>query len=93
MSEDKKPAELSMPVGGIFLLFLGIVFLLQSLNILPWGLWGNLWQFWPVLLIATGLSILLRHRNVWLVSLLILALFFVSLGLAIWQYSSFSITG
>ncbi|MBI2287968.1 MAG: hypothetical protein HYY41_06860 [Chloroflexi bacterium] len=93
MSEGKQAVEHSVPVGGIFLLFLGVVFLLQSLNVLPWGLWGNLWQFWPALIIAAGLGILLRHSNVWMVSLLILVLFFACLGIAIWQYGSFSVMG
>lgn len=59
MSEPKTPREYCVPVWGIFLLFLGILFLLQTFNILPWGLWGTLWRFWPVLIII-GLSLLLR---------------------------------
>ncbi len=86
MTEGKQPREHNAPIWGIFLLFLGIVFLLQSLNVLPWTLWGTLWRFWPVLIIVTGLGILLKRYNVWLVSLLIMALFFACLGIAIWQY-------
>ena len=88
MSEQKQRREHYVPVWGIFLLFLGIVFLLQTFNVLPWGLWGTLWRFWPVLLIVVGLSILLRRYNRWLVSVLILALFFACLGIAICQYES-----
>ncbi|MFC1987633.1 LiaI-LiaF-like domain-containing protein [Chloroflexota bacterium] len=88
MSEEKQPREHPTPTGGIFLLFLGIVLLLQSLNILPWALWGTLWRFWPVLLIITGLGILLRRYNVWLVGILILVLLFACLGIAIWQNGS-----
>ena len=86
MSEQKPQTVHNIPVWGVFLLFLGIVFLLQTLNILPWGLWGTLWRFWPVLIIAVGLGILLRRYNTWLVSALILALFLACLGIAIWQY-------
>ena len=86
MSEVRRSREHYTPLWGIFLLFLGTVFLLQSLNILPWGLWGTLWRFWPVLIIITGLGILLRRFNVWLVSVLILAVLFACLGVAIWQY-------
>lgn len=86
MPEEERPREQHAPIWGIFLLFLGIVFLLQSLNVLPWELWGTLWRFWPVLLIVTGLSILFGRYNVWLVSLLIMALLFACLGIAIWQY-------
>ncbi len=87
MSEKKPPMVLGVSIWGIFLLFLGIVFLLQTLNILPWGLWGTLWRFWPVLVIVIGLGILLRYYNAWLVSLLVLAILGACLGVAIWQYS------
>ena len=86
MSEQRPHRVTGAPMWGIFLLFLGIVFLLQTLNILPWGLWGTLWRFWPVLIIIVGLGVLLRPYNVWLVSLLILAVLGASLGIAIWQY-------
>jgi hypothetical protein len=87
MSGEKPQRVLGVSIWGIFLLFLGIVFLLQTLNVLPWGLWGTLWRFWPVLIIIIGLGILLRRYNVWLVSLLVLAIFGACLGIAIWQYS------
>jgi len=86
MPEEKRSRGHYAPIWGIFLLFLGIVFLLQTLNVLPWALWGTLWRFWPVLLIAIGLGFLLARFNVWLVSVLILALLFACLGIAIWQY-------
>jgi Na+-translocating ferredoxin:NAD+ oxidoreductase RnfD subunit len=85
VSEEKPPRENDIPTGGIFLLFAGIVLLLQSLDVLPWSLWDTLWRFWPVLLIISGLSLLLRRYNAWLVSLVLLALLFACLGLAIWQ--------
>ena len=86
MSEEKPQRVVGAPIWGIFLVFLGIVFLLQTLNVLPWGLWGTLWRFWPVLIIIIGLGILLRRYNAWLLSLLILAILGGCLGIAIWQY-------
>ena len=86
MSGKKPQRVVGVSIWAIFLLFLGIVFLLQTLNVLPWGLWGTLWQFWPVLIIIIGLGILLRHYNAWLVSLLVLAILGACLGIAIWQY-------
>lgn len=85
MSEEKQVRRNDIPTGGIFLVFLGVVLLLQSLDVLPWSLWNTLWRFWPVLLIISGLSILLRRYNVWIVSALIMALLLACLGLAIWQ--------
>lgn len=86
MSERPRRA-LGAPIGGIVLLFLGIVFLLQALDVLPWGVWGTLWRFWPVLIIIIGLNILLRHYSRWVVSILIFALLWACLGGAYWQYA------
>ena len=92
MPDRKPPYLLRVPLWGLFLLFLGVTFLLQTFNVLPWGLWSTLWRFWPVLLINAGLSILLRRYNTWLVSILILTLLFGSLGIAIWQYGGAAAT-
>ena len=86
MSERPRRAR-GAPVFGIILLFLGIVFLLQALDVLPWGVWGTLWRYWPVLIIIIGLNILLRHYSRWVVSILIFALLWACLGGAYWQYS------
>ena len=88
VSEERQPRENHIPTGGIFLVFIGVVLLLQSLDVLPWALWDTLWRFWPVLLIISGLSMLFGRYNVWLVSLLLLALLFTCLGLAIWQHEN-----
>jgi len=45
---------------GTLLILLGILFLLKNLGILS----GNLWDvFWPLILIALGLSILLKREK------------------------------
>jgi hypothetical protein len=80
-------------IWGIILLFLGIVFLLQVLDVLPWALWVTLWRFWPVLIIIIGLNILLSRKNPWLVGALVLVLLGATLGVAIWQYDQASETG
>ncbi len=86
MSGEKPQRVVGVSIWGIFLLFLGIVFLLQTLDVLNWGLWRTLWRFWSVLIIIIGLVILLRRYNAWLVSLLVLAILGACLGIAIWQY-------
>ena len=93
MSEKKPQQSHGALIWGIILLFLGIVFLLQVLDVLPWALWVTLWRFWPLLIIIIGLNILLRRQNLWLVGALVLVLLGASLGVAIWQYDQASDTG
>ncbi len=85
MSEDKTEIEREFPTGGVFLLFIGVVLLLQTLGILPWSLWNTLWRFWPVILIITGVGVLLKHLNVWLVSIVLLVILFGCLWMAMLQ--------
>ena len=87
MSEKGPRRARGAPIWGIVLLFLGIVFLLQALDVFPWGVWGTLWRFWPVLIIIIGLGILLRRFNLLVVSVLVFALLWACLGIAYWQYS------
>jgi len=93
VSEKKPQQSRSALIWGIILLFLGIVFLLQALDILPWALWVTLWRFWPVVIIIIGLNILLGRQNLFLVGTLIVVLLGASLGIAIWQYDQASDTG
>ena len=54
------------PLWGLILVALGVVFLLQNLGVLGWGVWGTLWRFWPVVLLLIGLNIILRGQSPWL---------------------------
>src|SRR4030067_988757 len=45
-------------VGGLVLLGLGLIFLLSNFGYFPSGLWG---RWWPLILIAVGLILLLRR--------------------------------
>jgi hypothetical protein len=44
---------------GLFVLFLGIVFFLSTLGLLPHGFWHAIAPFWPALLILWGLDLLM----------------------------------
>ena len=88
MSQQKSQKIHHVPVFGIFLFFVGIIFLLQTFNILSWNLWQILWKFWPVLVIIIGLTILLRRWNPWLVSILIMALLSACFFIMLWQYTT-----
>jgi len=86
MPEPETRHRYHPPLFGIFLLFFGVILLLQNLGVLAWGLWRELWRFWPVLVIGLGFRVLLRNYNPWLSSILFLVLLCASLGVAIWQY-------
>ena len=75
-----------VPFGAIVLILLGIVFLLQTTGVLPWEAWLDLWRFWPVLIIAGGLSILLGGRASWAALLVVLLL--VAVGASALWFSS-----
>ncbi len=47
----------------VLLIGLGVLLLLQNLNLLPAGLWAALAQLWPVLFILAGLDMLLGRRS------------------------------
>ncbi len=50
-------------VWPVFLIGIGVVFLLNNLGVLPWGVWQTLLGLWPVLLIAAGLDLMLGRRS------------------------------
>ncbi len=59
MSDRRRPS-LFWP---LLVIGLGVLLLLQNLNLLPAGLWAALAQLWPVLFILAGLDMLLGRRS------------------------------
>lgn len=51
-------------VWGTFVLFAGVVLLLNTTNILPWNVWEMIFSFWPVFIILIGINILLGNNIV-----------------------------
>lgn len=49
---------------GFLTLFLSVVLLLTTSNIVPWGIWLFVWQFWPMLFVFFGMAFLMRRWNV-----------------------------
>lgn len=47
-----------LTLSGLILITLGIIFLLNNFNFLPWSIWDSLWRFWPLFIIFWGLNIL-----------------------------------
>jgi hypothetical protein len=42
--------------SGVILISLGIVFLLNNLGYVPWGVWLRILSLWPVILVAIGIE-------------------------------------
>lgn len=51
--------------GPIILISLGVLFLLNNLGFIELNLWDVIVRFWPILLIAIGLDILIGRRSAW----------------------------
>jgi hypothetical protein len=63
-------------VGPVIIISLGVIFLLNNLGYLDWGIWQTLLRLWPALLIGAGLDLLIGRRSAWgslLVAVLLLA--------------------
>lgn len=61
-------------LGGLFIIFLGIVFLLNNFGLVGWDIWTVVFDLWPLILIAVGLRIIFRKS--WLVQVLSFLLIF-----------------
>ena len=57
---------------GLVIILIGVILLLNNLNILEWSIWFNLLKLWPLLLISLGISFIFRRRLSWLGPLLLL---------------------
>ncbi len=62
MNEKSRYHGLSV-FGPFLFIGLGIVLLLQQLGTIQWSLWDIAFRFWPLLVIAVGLDILVARRS------------------------------
>lgn len=69
--------------GGLFLIFLGILFLLNNFGILSWDIWRAYLDYWPLVLIALGLRLIFKDSVI--IQILVLLLIF-AVPLAIYFY-------
>jgi hypothetical protein len=82
MEKERKPSLF----GPLFLIFLGVLFLLNNIGVVSWQIWPQLLRLWPIFLIGAGLDLLLGRRSmigsvlvgVLMIALLAGALWFVS---------------
>jgi hypothetical protein len=78
--------------GPIFMVGLGLIFLLSSLNVIGWGAWDTLWRLWPILLVSIGLEIIIGRRSLW-VSIVSVVLILAVLGGVVWLFGPQPIRG
>ncbi len=63
-------------IMGLFLIGIGLLFLLNSLGIATFRIWYLLSRFWPLILILIGLNIILKKTKLWwIVPILIFVIF------------------
>jgi hypothetical protein len=61
-------------VGPLILLGVGVLLLLNNLQLAPWSIWSDLWPYWPVLFVLLGIEAVVTGRVAWgtLVMLIVL---------------------
>jgi hypothetical protein len=60
---DKPHNRGSSIVGPFILIGLGIVLLLQQLDVIHWSLWEIIFRLWPLIIIAVGADVLIARRS------------------------------
>jgi hypothetical protein len=88
--DEKKPRNANL-FGPLLLIFIGCIFLLNTLGMLEWSIWWQILRLWPVLLIAAGLELLIGRRSAW-GSLLAAVLAMAVLVGALWLVRSHTLT-
>ncbi len=78
--DDRRGIGGGLSTAALVILALGIVLLLNTTGILDWGIWFQLLRFWPVILIAVGLSMILGRRAPVISALMTAALLIASVG-------------
>ena len=57
----KRSSETGKTIAGLVLLVMGIYFLMNEFNIIPF--WFNVSKMWPLVFVAVGVSFLLKAKN------------------------------
>lgn len=71
--------KLDRIIWGVILLFVGSVILLDNFNIINFS-WSSLWDYWPVFLIITGVSIIFNKSEGQLGKIITIFVLFFGLG-------------
>lgn len=71
------------PIWAYVLIFIGVVFLLNNFNLLPWESWQIIWRFWPFILVFIGLQMVFGRSRAGQVIAAVLSLVLVVLLLLV----------
>jgi len=87
--QDRKYRRRNKPrslLGAVIIIFIGIIFLLNNLGILPWEMWREFWKFWPILLILFGIEMIFgRSRWAQIIVGIVVILFLLGI---VWYFLS-----
>lgn len=76
--------KLNRVMWGIILLFVGIVLLLENFNMIEFY-WRNVWSFWPVFLIISGVNILFNRNKSQVGNMICLGVLVLMLGVVFYK--------
>lgn len=62
---------------GVFLIFLGIFFLLNNLNIIDFSIWATIFDLWPLFLVMLGIHLISRKQTITIISWIIFFLIII----------------
>lgn len=63
MNDEKKIYRKRSLVWPVFLISLGVIVLLNNLNVIDWDIWLVLTRVWPLLLVVAGLDLIFGRRS------------------------------
>ncbi|MBM3932834.1 MAG: hypothetical protein FJ319_00765 [SAR202 cluster bacterium] len=72
--------RVGIPIFAVVLVTLGVIFLLQNLDVLPSSIWSDLWRLWPVIIILVGVGIIFRSASQTVAAVVAVALIAVLVG-------------
>ncbi len=70
---------------GFLALFFSVILLLSTANIVSWGIWLFVWQFWPAIFVVFGMAFLMyRWKLNFFLGMASFALLFALIGAGLW---------
>lgn len=70
---------------GFLILFISIILFLTTSDLMPWGIWAFVWQFWPILFVVFGVAFLMKRWDLnFFVGLPIFIVIFAISGIGLW---------